>query len=197
MYDCNYNDIYYSNYKSNCNNLNITTLLNYKKLNYKKLIKKYNNKYYFYNQYLVQTYNNYFITKKISTNKVKYFYNQNSVNNIINQNLFKIYYGYLIHNSAKLFKTLTEGNILVKLTNISFTPNKTTGRMIYDFSATATEIAETTIENYDKVLTKFPCDLIKSPRKIQTKTPYFIKFFISDSSYFTCKISFKTKKLQL
>ena len=102
-FNINYNDIYYSNYKSNCNNLNITTLLNYKKLNYKKLIKKYNNKYYFYNQYLVQTYNNYFITKKISTNKVKYFYNQNSVNNIINQNLFKIYYGYLIHNSAKLF----------------------------------------------------------------------------------------------
>lgn len=102
-FNINYNDIYYSNYKSNCNNLNITTLLNYKKLNYKKLIKKYNNKYYLYNQYLVQTYNNYFITKKISTNKVKYFYNQNSVNNIINQNLFKIYYGYLIHNSAKLF----------------------------------------------------------------------------------------------
>lgn len=57
---------------------------------------------------------------------------------------------FLYDNSAKLFKTLTEGNILVKLTNISFTPNKTTGRMIYDFSATATEIAETTIENYDK-----------------------------------------------
>ena len=39
----------------------------------------------------------------------------------------------------------------------------------------------TTIENYDKVLTKFPCDLIKTPRKIQTKTPYFIKFFIFDT----------------
>ena len=42
-------------------------------------------------------------------------------------------------------------------------------------------IDATTIENYDKVLTKFPCDLIKSPRKIQTKTPYFIKFFIFDT----------------
>ncbi len=57
---------------------------------------------------------------------------------------------FLYDNSVKLFKTLTEGNILVRLTNISFTPNKTTGRMIYDFSATATEIAEDTIENYDK-----------------------------------------------
>lgn len=102
-FNINYNDIYYSNYTSNYNNLNITTLLNYKKLNHKKLVKKYNNKYYFYNQYLVHTYNNYFITKKVYTNKVKYFYNQNFTNNIINQNLFKIYYGYLNHNSVKLF----------------------------------------------------------------------------------------------
>lgn len=102
-FNINYNDIYYSNYTSNYNNLNITTLLNYKKLNHKKLIKKYNNKYYFYNQYLVQTYNYYFITKKVYTSKAKYFYNQNFTNNIINQNLFKIYYGYLNHNSAKLF----------------------------------------------------------------------------------------------
>lgn len=102
-FNINYNDIYYSNYTSNYNNLNITTLLNYKKLNHKKSIKKYNNKYYFYNQYLVHTYNYYFITKKVYTSKTKYFYNQNFTNNIINQNLFKIYYGYLNHNSAKLF----------------------------------------------------------------------------------------------
>lgn len=102
-FNISYNDIYYSNYTSNYNNLNITTLLNYKKLNHKKSIKKYNNKYYFYNQYLVHTYNYYFITKKVYTSKTKYFYNQNFTNNIINQNLFKIYYGYLNHNSAKLF----------------------------------------------------------------------------------------------
>lgn len=78
-------------------------------------------------------------------------YNITSQNNFIFEKALRDkVIDFLYDNSAKLFKTLTEGNILVKLTNISFTPNKTTGRMIYDFSATATEIAETTIENYDK-----------------------------------------------
>ena len=78
-------------------------------------------------------------------------YNITSQNNFIFEKALRDkVIDFLYDNSAKLFKTLTEGNIIVKLTNISFTPNKTTGRMIYDFSATATEIAETTIENYDK-----------------------------------------------
>lgn len=78
-------------------------------------------------------------------------YNITSQNNFIFEKALRDkVIDFLYDNSVKLFKTLTEGNILVKLTNISFTPNKTTGRMIYDFSATATEIAEDTIENYDK-----------------------------------------------
>lgn len=57
---------------------------------------------------------------------------------------------FLYNNTVKLFRSATEGNILVKLTDISFTPNATLGRMIYSFSATANEIAEATISNYDK-----------------------------------------------
>lgn len=57
---------------------------------------------------------------------------------------------FLTDNDVKLFKTMTEGNILVKLTNVSFTPNKTLGRNIYSFSATATEIAEDSVDNYNK-----------------------------------------------
>ena len=48
----------------------------------------------------------------------------------------------------KLFRSTPEGNILVTLSNISFTPNQTLGRMIYDFSCTATEIGEANIQNY-------------------------------------------------
>lgn len=47
---------------------------------------------------------------------------------------------FLYNNNIKLFKSATEGNILVKLTDISFSPKKELGRRIYSFSATATEI---------------------------------------------------------
>lgn len=57
---------------------------------------------------------------------------------------------FLYANTIKLFRSTTEGNILVRLMDISFTPNQTLGRMIYSFSATAYEIDECSIENYDK-----------------------------------------------
>lgn len=47
---------------------------------------------------------------------------------------------FLYDNNIKLFKSATEGNILIKLTDISFSPKKELGRRIYSFSATATEI---------------------------------------------------------
>lgn len=50
---------------------------------------------------------------------------------------------------VKLYRSTPEGNILVKLTDINFTPEQALGRMIYSFSATATEIAEATVENYN------------------------------------------------
>ena len=56
---------------------------------------------------------------------------------------------FLYDNTVKLFRSPTEGNILVKLTNISFTPNQTLGRHIYSFNCTAVEIDEATIDNYD------------------------------------------------
>jgi hypothetical protein len=55
---------------------------------------------------------------------------------------------FLYDNSVKLFKSATEGNILVKLIDVSFTPEETIGRMIYTFSANAYEIAECSIDNY-------------------------------------------------
>lgn len=57
---------------------------------------------------------------------------------------------FLQEDSTKLFRSPTEGNMLVKLMNINFTPNQSLGRMLYSFSATAVEIADCTIDNYDK-----------------------------------------------
>jgi hypothetical protein len=52
--------------------------------------------------------------------------------------------------TAKLFKSPAEGNMIVRLTNISLTPEKKLGRRIYSFSAQATEIAEYNIANLQK-----------------------------------------------
>lgn len=54
---------------------------------------------------------------------------------------------FLTNGQPKLFRTFEEGNMIIYLSNISFTPNKQLGRAVYDFSATATEFCETTEEN--------------------------------------------------
>lgn len=54
---------------------------------------------------------------------------------------------FLYNNEPKVLKSTTEGCMIVKLSNISLTPNKQLGRMIYSFTAQATEYAEPTFEN--------------------------------------------------
>lgn len=57
---------------------------------------------------------------------------------------------FLIKDDVKLYRSTTEGNILVKLIDVSFTPKQELGRYIYSFSATAVECGDCTIENYAK-----------------------------------------------
>ena len=57
---------------------------------------------------------------------------------------------FLTDSKPKLFRSFEEGNMIVYLSNISFTPNKTFGRHIYDFSATVTEMCEYNGQNLDK-----------------------------------------------
>ena len=57
---------------------------------------------------------------------------------------------FLYKNDIKLYKSTTQGNILVKLMNISFTPNNTLSRHIYDFTCTVQQIDQFTIDNCDK-----------------------------------------------
>lgn len=54
---------------------------------------------------------------------------------------------FLYKNNVKLYKSTTEGNMLVKLMDISFTPNNTLDRRIYSFSCTAVQIDDCTPEN--------------------------------------------------
>ena len=88
----------------------------------------------------------------------KQLYNEyNNKNNITEYNDYiyerefrKKVYDFLYQHNVKLFRATTEGNILIKLMNIDFQPIETLGRRLYNFSATAIEIDEANISNYDK-----------------------------------------------
>ena len=54
---------------------------------------------------------------------------------------------WLNNGKPKLFRSPTEGNYIVRLMNISLSPNDTLGRMLHTFSCTAYEIAEHNFEN--------------------------------------------------
>ena len=62
----------------------------------------------------------------------------------------KLVLDFLHDGKPKLFKSPTEGNIIVRLTDISLTPNQSLDRMIYSFTANGNELAEATMENYLK-----------------------------------------------
>ena len=80
-----------------------------------------------------------------------YFVNRyfNTRNDRVTQRKFReLVMNYLYDDVPKLFRSTPEGNILVRLTDVTLTPNQQLGRMIYDFSCTATEIGDCTIDNY-------------------------------------------------
>lgn len=57
---------------------------------------------------------------------------------------------FLTSDDVKLFRSATEGNILVRLTDINFSPNTVLGRYIWSFSCTANEVDDCSIEKYDE-----------------------------------------------
>lgn len=54
---------------------------------------------------------------------------------------------FLYNDKIKLFSSAQEGEMLIKLSGVSVVPMKQLGRMLYSFSATATEVADCTEEN--------------------------------------------------
>ena len=57
---------------------------------------------------------------------------------------------FLSDGKVKMFKSPTEGNILIYLNNISLSPNKSLSRLVSSFTSTATEVAKNTIDNQIK-----------------------------------------------
>lgn len=57
---------------------------------------------------------------------------------------------WLNNGKPKLFRSPTEGNYVVRLMNVSLSPNDTLGRMLHTFSATAYEVGENEVEELIK-----------------------------------------------
>lgn len=57
---------------------------------------------------------------------------------------------WLNNGKAKLFRSAAEGSFIVRLMNVSLTPNDTLSRMLHTFNATAYEVADCTFENLRK-----------------------------------------------
>ena len=71
-----------------------------------------------------------------------------TAHNISRERQFKMeVLNWLNNGKPKVFRSPAEGNFIVRLMNISLTPNDTLGRMLHTFQCTAYEIAEFTFEN--------------------------------------------------
>ena len=71
--------------------------------------------------------------------------------NIASEREFKLeVLDWLNNGKPKLFRSPTEGNYIVRLLNVSMSPNDTLGRMIHTFTATAYEIDEYSYANLIK-----------------------------------------------
>lgn len=57
---------------------------------------------------------------------------------------------YLYSGEVMLFRSPTEGNYLIRLMDISLSPENTLGRRLWSFSGTAYEVDSCSIDNYDK-----------------------------------------------
>lgn len=68
--------------------------------------------------------------------------------NIAQEREFKMaVYKWLTNGEPKLFRSPSEGNFIVRLMNVSMSPNDVVGRMLHTFTATAYEIADFTYNN--------------------------------------------------
>ena len=88
---------------------------------------------------------------------VKLFTDYNSDNNITRYRdfIYEKYFreqviDFLMNSEVKLFRSLTEGNILVKVMDVNLTPNQQLGRLVWTFTANLVEIDECSVDNYKK-----------------------------------------------
>ena len=82
---------------------------------------------------------------------------------------------WLTNGQPKLFRSAGEGNYIIRLMNVSLSPNETLGRMLHTFSATAYEIAEHNFLNLKKY------NLLKLPEE-NNAVMRFVEKNIGDNS---------------
>lgn len=92
-----------------------------------------------------------------------------TANNIKKERDFKMeVLSWLNNGKPKIFRSPTEGNYIVRLMNISLSPNDTLGRMIHTFSSTAYEVGDYNITNLINLkLIKVPSRINKNVRVAQ------------------------------
>lgn len=72
-------------------------------------------------------------------------------NSVIEREFREKVLNFLQDGKPKLFKSPTEGNIIVYVMNVSLTPKRELGRLIADYSCTLVEIDKATLDNLDKL----------------------------------------------
>lgn len=105
---------------------------------------------YFYNGQLVIPKDKYALDISQNQQEIKLnTYNQNlTPNNVFIERKFReIVESFLNNNNPKLYKSATEGNMIVNLLNVTLSPKQELGRIIYSFSANAYEIIDYTLDN--------------------------------------------------
>ena len=99
-----------------------------------------------------------FTTKEILYNGSTAIYEQYNIDNrvsperdfILERKFREDVTEFLLNGQPKLFRSPTEKAGIVRLMNVSMTPNAGLGRMLYSFSTTAHEIADCTLDNIAK-----------------------------------------------
>lgn len=99
--------------------------------------------------------------------------------NIMSERYFKLtVLDWLTDGKPKLFKSPTEGNYIIRLLNVSLSPQDSLGRMLHTFSATAYEIAEFSYES----LIEFGLLNVEEPSELETQwVSYNIKDLLKNS----------------
>lgn len=80
---------------------------------------------------------------------------------------------WLMDGKPKLFRSPGEGSYIVRLMNVSLTPNDTLGRMLHTFNATAYEIADYNFTNLNQY------ELLNLPES-ENRTMKFVQIKLSD-----------------
>ena len=96
---------------------------------------------------------------------------------------------WLTNGKPKLFRSAAEGNYIVRLMNVSLTPNDTVGRMLHTFNATAYEVAEYTFENLQSFGFSLPAYVERRTLQFENKAkptgkiemPHAVMVRVSDS----------------